>query len=135
MEFVITDFLGEAFGLSVFHGDGLRGRKDLGDLWDCTRLAPWVLQGETPGCTLRKPLSSMLLLRTRARPPSRQSAGLLCAGVSLRELRCLVVVPYASVSKLLLLRVSSEYSRLWKVLEKSSSFCFLKHFGKEKNKI
>lgn len=30
MEFVITDFLGEAFGPSVFHGDGLRGRKDLG---------------------------------------------------------------------------------------------------------
>lgn len=43
-----------------------------------------------------------------------------------------MVVLYASVSKLLLLRESSEYNRLWKVIEKLSSFCFLKHFGKEK---
>lgn len=46
-----------------------------------------------------------------------------------------MVVPYASVSKLLLLRVSSEYNRLWKVIEKLLSFCFLKHFGKEKTKF
>lgn len=75
MEFVITEFLGEAFGPSVFHGDGLRGRKDSGDLWGCTRSAPWVLQGEAPVHTPRKPLGSILLPRAGPSLPAGRALG------------------------------------------------------------